>query len=301
LVDYLIGTGGWAYFNVPGQSPLKAYGEIFSFVEVNYTFYQYPSAPNVEKWRRTVPLDFTFSVKCHRDLTHRIGLKPVDEAYEIFYKAKGYAAILQTPYLVMETPATFIANDGTRNFLSSLNLKGIRLVWEYRAQMTSSVAGIMKDFGIIQADDLSREKPTYNLDVTYSRLFGKGQQNIYQFTNDELTEIQQRVEETGSKKVLMSYHGLRMNTDALRFQRHLITGEFPPVTSAVGLDSAKSVLAEDAVFPSSKSKLIETQGWKVIDVKNGVTAHLSEYLKEVPDKVYSDAYDLLKELKAIFE
>jgi uncharacterized protein YecE (DUF72 family) len=63
LTDYLIGTGGWAYFNVPGKPSLKAYSEVFNFVEVNYTFYEYPDTLMVEQWRRTVPDDFTFSVR----------------------------------------------------------------------------------------------------------------------------------------------------------------------------------------------------------------------------------------------
>ena len=93
MTDYLVGTGGWSYFNVPNKPALKAYGEIFNFVEVNYTFYEYPTVQTVERWRRTVPKDFTFSVRCHQDLTHKIGLKPVDEAYEAFYKIKTYAEI----------------------------------------------------------------------------------------------------------------------------------------------------------------------------------------------------------------
>jgi uncharacterized protein YecE (DUF72 family) len=84
MTEYLIGTGGWAYLNVPGKSSLKAYSEIFNSVEVNYTFYEYPDAKTVERWRRTVPQDFTFTVRCHQDLTHRIGLRPVEEAYPLY-------------------------------------------------------------------------------------------------------------------------------------------------------------------------------------------------------------------------
>ena len=42
LAEYLVGTGGWAYFKVPNKSSLKAYSEVFNFVEVNQTFYEYP-------------------------------------------------------------------------------------------------------------------------------------------------------------------------------------------------------------------------------------------------------------------
>jgi uncharacterized protein YecE (DUF72 family) len=62
LTDYLIGTGGWAYFNVPGKPSLKAYSEVFNFAEVNYTFYEYPETLTVERarWVRC----FMQSCKC---------------------------------------------------------------------------------------------------------------------------------------------------------------------------------------------------------------------------------------------
>ena len=299
MTDYLVGTGGWAFFNVPNEPALKAYSELFSFVEVNSTFYQLPSLQTVEKWRRAVPKGFTFSVRCHQNLTHKIGLRPADEAYELFYKMKNIAGILQTPYLVLETPSGYTANRDARDFLSSLNLKGLRLVWEYRAPVTQDVTSLMQDFGIIQCVDLSRQKPSYSLDVTYSRLFGKGQQNIYQFTDEELLEIQRQAEDTNSSKVILAFHGLRMNSDASRFQQHLLTGSFPSATSAVGVDSAKTVLAEDASFPSSKSELIKKQGWKVIDVKPNHTAHLSDFLGGIPDKNYGSLDEVVKELEAV--
>ena len=299
MPDYLVGTGGWAYFNIPNKSALQAYSKIFNFVEVNNTFYQYPPTEMVEKWRRVVPKDFTFSVRCHRDLTHKIGLKPADEAYEVFYKMKTYAAILQTPYLVLETPASYEVDDDARDFLFSLNLTGVRLVWEFRGQISPDLIGLMRDFNIVHSVDLSKQEPSFKSNVSYSRLFGKGQLNIYQFTDDELTEIQQNAEETGSSKVILAFHGLRMNTDALRFQQHLVTGNFPSATSAVGVDSARAVLAEDAQFPSSKSELIKKQGWKVIDVKPSKTAHLSDFLRRIPDKKYAGLEEVVAELEVV--
>ena len=159
----------------------------------------------------------------------------------------------------------------------------------------------MQDFNIIQCVDLSLKKPTFNTEVTYSRLFGKGQHNIYQFTDNELSEIQRRAEETNSKQIILAYHGVRMNGDALRFQQHLKTGDYLPVTSATGADSAKEVLEQDATFPTSKAELIKKQGWKVIDVKQNQTAHLSDFLSGIPDKNYNDIDEVLKELKPVIE
>ncbi len=295
----MVGTGGWQYFNIPNKPPLQAYSEIFNFVEVNSTFYRYPPIQMVEKWRRSVPADFTFSVRCHQDLTHKIGLKPTDEAYEVFYKAKTIAQTLQTPYLVLETPPSYTINSQTADFLSSLNTKGLNLIWEYRAKHNPQVTKFMQDFAIINCIDLSVQEPSYNLEVTYSRLFGKGKHNIYQFTNNELEAIGQKAQQSGSKKTVLSFHGSRMYSDAARFQKYHSTGQFMPITNSFGTDSAKEVLEQDAIFPSSKTSLIEDQGWKVIDTKPNQTDHLSEYLKQIPDKNYLSLEELVKELKLI--
>ena len=108
MPDYLVGTGGWAYFKVPNKPSLKAYSEVFNFAEVNYTFYDYPNTCLVEGWRKTVPKSFTFSVRCHQDLTHRIGIKAVDESYEVLDQMITYCRLLDSHFLVLETPACYV-------------------------------------------------------------------------------------------------------------------------------------------------------------------------------------------------
>jgi uncharacterized protein YecE (DUF72 family) len=303
LYNYLVGTGGWAYFKPPNKSSLEAYSELFNFVEVNYTFYEYPRFQLVERWRRTVPVDFTFSVKCHQDLTHRIGFVPNNQANEIFYQMKQYCKILNSPFLVLETPTTYLINKenvkDVQDFFSSLNFQGLRLVWEYRAPINQTVIDLMQNFGIIHCVDLSKQNPCFSLDISYSRLFGKGQHNIYQFTDDELAEINQKAEQNHSKTIILSYHGARMITDAARFKHYKDTGEFLPITSYTGADSAKAVLGEDAQFPTTKSQLTIDQGWKVIDIDSEHRAHLSEILKKIPDRTYWRLEEVITELRAV--
>jgi uncharacterized protein YecE (DUF72 family) len=303
LTQYLIGTGGWGYFPTPSKPSLKLYSKIFSFVEVNQTFYEFPDMKTVERWRKTVPDNFTFAVRCNQLLTHRLGLEPIDEAYYILGQMVAYCGILNAPYLVLETPHKYSMTremaDRARDLFSSWDLNSIRLAWEYRAPINQNIINLMQDFNIIQCVDLSRETPYLNSDVTYSRLFGKGKHNIYQFTDDELMEIEQKAEETNSKTVALSYHGLRMSTDALRFQQYKLTGKFMPVTDAVGVDSARAVLSEDAKFPSTKQALAIDQGWKVIDVTANKRAHLSEFLSKIPDKNYTNIDEIIQELRAV--
>jgi uncharacterized protein YecE (DUF72 family) len=303
LSKFLVGTGGWAYFQVPNKPALKAYSEVFNFVEANVTFYEYPDQRLVESWRRVVPSEFVFSVRCHHELTHRLGLRSSEGAFEVFYKMKAYCDALKTPYLVLETAASD-AFDGksvqeAKDFFSSVSFGDLRIVWEYRAPLTPQVISLMRDFGIVQSVDLSLSKPNIDSNVLYSRLFGRGKHNIYQFTDEELLEIEQNAKETKAETVILAYHGARMNTDAIRSKVHLTDGKFLAATNAVGVESAKSVLAEDAVFPSSKAALIEDQGWKVIDLAVDRRVHLAEVLGRLPERNYRSLDDVACELKVV--
>jgi len=300
LPDFLIGTGGWAYFEVPNRPSLKAYSEIFNFVEVNCTFYGYPNPRMVEGWRKTVQKDFTFAIRCHQDLTHKIGLKPVDEGYRVLGQMLTYCRILDAPFLVLETPASYVLYGKSiyeaKDFFASAKLNGVRLVWEIRAPITKQAIDLIADFNIIHSVDISIAKPTDWSDVGYTRLFGKGKHNIYQFTDEELQEIDKNASENKPKVVAMSYHGARMSTDALRFGNYKKTGKFLPITAYTGLDSARAVLTEDAVFPSSKQSLINDQGWKVIDLTTEKRVHLSDLLSKIPKRNYGYLNELITAL-----
>jgi uncharacterized protein YecE (DUF72 family) len=256
----------------------------------------------VEHWRRTVPADFTFSVRCHQDLTHRIGLKPVEEAYAVFSQMIGICRVLNAPFLHLETPPRYNFDEqkikDVREFFEGVNLKGIRLAWEMRAKPTLEVVNLMEELGVVHSVDLSKETPAFKSDVAYTRLFGKGKHNIYQFTDEELEEIDQKIVKSEAKIVVASFHGLRMITDAARFKAYKEKDVFLPVTAYSGVDSARAVLSEDALFPSTRAELIEHQGWKVVDLKADKRVHLSELLSELPDKTYNSVDEVVKALEA---
>ena len=248
-----------------------------------------------------MPNDFTFSVRCHQDLTHKIGLKPTNEAYQVFGQMVTYCRLLDSPFLVLETPASYILDNKSlseaRDFFASVSLKGIRLVWEIRAPPTPQAVDLMANFNIIHCVDISIFKPPDWSDIGYTRLFGKGTHNIWQFTDEELREIDQNARESEAKMVALSYHGARMIKDASRFKQFKLTGTFPPVTPFTGLDSARSVLSEDAVFPSSKQTLISDQGWKVFDSTVAKRIHLSELLAKLPEKTYTSVDEVISTLE----
>src|SRR5205807_8092777 len=74
MSQVLVGAGGWAYLQVPGTDSLEAYSQAFDFVELNSSYYQLPAISSASDWRKRVPDDFRFSVRCPRVIVDHYGL-----------------------------------------------------------------------------------------------------------------------------------------------------------------------------------------------------------------------------------
>lgn len=309
MVDYLIGTGGWAYFKVPGLRSLVAYSRLFDFVEVNSTFYQVPNLKTVESWRRQVPPDFVFSVRCSRDLTHKYMFQPNEQARVVFDQMITICKTLRADILHVQTPAAFKPSrenaDLINSFLSSVDSKGVRIALEVRGSnqmLSSDFVKMMQDRDMIHSVDLSRdEEPAYESDIVYSRLFGKGWHNVYQPTDQELKSIDDRasVSARTGKKTIVSFHFIRMYKDAARLKTYRQSSKFPMVTRSTGLRSLDEVLREDARFPSVKQDLIQDQGWKLIDMTEDKRVHVSDVLEKLPERSFSGVDDVVQTLKGL--
>jgi uncharacterized protein YecE (DUF72 family) len=288
--------------------PLAAYSKAFNFVEVNSTFYQMPPLKDVKTWRRLVPPDFQFAVRANRKITLDLMLGQTDKAFKRFEEMTQICEVLTTNILHLQIPASF-SNCQTsvgklRHFLSSLNLRKIRLVLELRGTPASKISPelvkTMRDYNIVHCVDLSKgEKPAYETDMLYSRLFGKGVYNKYQPTDEELIEIDEKALSKSPQKIILSFHFVKMYKDAARLKIYKQTGRFPKITKSTGLLSFAEVLMEDAKFPASKQDLIRGQGWKLFDLTEDKRTRMSEYLQRLPEKAYNNVSDVLFALRSL--
>jgi len=299
-----IGTGGWSYFEVPGMDPLEAYAKAFEYVEVNSTFYNYPQLETVKSWSRRVPDGFEFSVRCHQDLTHKHKMEPNEDSQKSYDKMVEICQTLKANILHLQTPRSLeLSNDKVgriRDFFSTVNPKGVRLAWEIRSsepKLSEKVLKLMQDYNIIHCVDISKKLPAYKSDILYTRLFGKGAHNVYQFTDEELKEIDDRAIDLGAKDIYYTIHGIRMYKDAARMETYKQRGKFPKVTNSTGLASLEEVLREDAKFPCDKNYLIKHQGWKVIDFTVDKRIRAEEVLQKLPDKTFEDVNSVIEILK----
>jgi uncharacterized protein YecE (DUF72 family) len=305
LKEYLIGTGGWAYFHIPRLNPLVAYSRAFNFVEVNSSFYQIPPLKQVEQWRKLVPADFQFSVRAHRSITRTEKLQPTENALETWKKMEKICNALKSTILLLQTPKSLTSTQtlatSLRNLMSSVHLGNLRPVLEIRginpSKLPPQVSRVMQDHNMAHCVDVSRnEMPAYESDILYTRLFGKGMHNVYQPTDEELTEIDKKVSSTNAQKKVMSFHFVKMYKDAARLKIYKQTGKFPKITSSTGLLSLEEILREDASFPATKQELVERQGWKLFDLTDNRRVHAAETLQKLPEGTYSHVKEVLEAL-----
>jgi len=298
-MDALVGAGGWGYFS----GGLEAYARGFRFVEVNVSFYCRIPEATARRWRSRVPDDFVFALKANQAITHADRLRASARARAAFSHDLRIARILRSPFLILETPPglRFEAAQvlGLRE-LAGRAVDALRLGLEARAyrgqkKLPEALRRTMEQDRVLDVVDLSQGPPRVPDEVVYTRLFGPGPANVYQFDDAELRAIDRASGD--AVRAALTFHGVRMYTDAARFLAFKRTGIFPPATSARGPASLEEVLRPDARFPATREELQREHGWKVIDLDDRTRVHAALLIENLPSRGYVSVADVLSEIE----
>jgi uncharacterized protein YecE (DUF72 family) len=135
-----VGTSGWSYKEwkgsfypekLPDREMLRHYGEHFSTVEVNNTFYRMPNLATLESWSGDVPPDFSFVLKASKRITHERRLKEVADSVEYLQRTAGALGPKLGPFLVQLPPNMKKDVPRLRDFLALL-APTTRAAFEFR-------------------------------------------------------------------------------------------------------------------------------------------------------------------------
>lgn len=117
--SYRTGTSGWNYRHwrgilypegVGAKKWFSYYAGEFDTVEVNYSFYRWPTRKTIERWYTEAPDTFLFTLKAPGTITHRRRLRECDRLVEDFYaltsmlQEKRGAHLFQLPPQFRPTP-----------------------------------------------------------------------------------------------------------------------------------------------------------------------------------------------------
>ncbi len=297
-MDALAGAGGWGYFS----GGLEAYARGFRFVEVNVSFYRRIPEATARRWRSRVPDDFVFALKANQAITQADRLRASARARAAFDHDLRIARILRSPFLVLETPPGLrfeAAQVAGLRELAGMSGDGLRLGLEARAyrqrKLPEALRRTMEQDRVLDVVDLSQGPPRVPDEVVYTRLFGPGPANVYQFDDGELRAIDRASGD--AVRAAFTFHGVRMYTDAARFLAFKRTGTFPSATSARGPASLEEVLRPDARFPATREELQREHGWKVVDLDDRTRVHAARLIENLPTRTYGSVADVVSEIE----
>lgn len=140
-----IGTSGYSYAEwidsgfypdkTHSSNMLDFYTRTFQATELNYTWYQMPKAPAMERMCEKVPENFKFAAKLTRTMTHEI--KKKHWAKEVLLYRQGIEPLIRSKKLLcilVQLPPYFNRSVNFRNYLAALldELAGLPIAVEFR-------------------------------------------------------------------------------------------------------------------------------------------------------------------------
>jgi uncharacterized protein YecE (DUF72 family) len=110
---FFVGTSGYSYKEwkgsfypdkLPQKDMLSYYGQRFSTVEINNTFYRMPKSSVLESWAQQVPDGFRFVLKASQRITHQKRLKGAEDETDYLLRTASVLKQRQGPLLFQLPP-----------------------------------------------------------------------------------------------------------------------------------------------------------------------------------------------------
>lgn len=198
---FFVGTSGFSYAGwrglfyppeLPAREYLSFYARQFSAVELNVTFYRWPRAQTLRRWREEVGKEFRFVAKVHRTVSHRKRLAGCEQ--ELAQLAE-LCRHLQPSLLLLQLPPS-LPFDPQRleRFCQALPADLPPLVWEarHRSFFTEQALSFFRQAGqaLVVADSGGRYPCVRTLTALplYLRFHGPGALYASPYTHEQLAD-----------------------------------------------------------------------------------------------------------------
>jgi uncharacterized protein YecE (DUF72 family) len=204
-----IGCSGWNYrdwretFYPAGLPPsrwLEHYSQRFDTVEVNTTFYRLPKREAVAHWTTQTPVDFVFTVKASRYLTHIKRLLDMERGVARFYeRIQPLLDAARLGPVLWQFPANFRRDDERLSFALDRLPPG-RHTFEFRDRswFVPEVMALLREHGVALTIGDHPERPfqTHEMttDWTFLRFHYGARGRGGNYSDRELAEWAERID-----------------------------------------------------------------------------------------------------------
>ena len=215
--NVLLGTSGWSYREWEGllykkgeKRKLRAYSRVFRTVEIDSTWYRYPSKGMVMGWLRYSPSDFVFTAKLPKVITHdkKLGLKGDVEG-----DLQSFLDLMQPLQLngklgclLIQLPPSYEYDPESLNHFFELLSPQYKFAVEFRhlSWMQDDTWDILKKHGVAYTNvDEPLLPPDVHItaDFTYFRMHGRGRRPWfnYLYKNEEIAPWVPKISEASEQ------------------------------------------------------------------------------------------------------
>jgi uncharacterized protein YecE (DUF72 family) len=215
-----IGTSGWSYREWEGpfypkgeRNKLAHYSKFFDTVEIDSTFYAYPSERMILGIIKSTPPDFVFSAKLPRLVTHdkaldlERGVK--GDILRFLHLMKPLAEAGKLGPLLIQLPPSFTYSEGLRKLHAFLDVlpTDVSFAIEFRDRSwlgKDDVVELLREWNVAITtvdEPLMPPDTTTTTDFAFVRWHGRGERPWYdyRYRQEELQEWRKRVETIATK------------------------------------------------------------------------------------------------------
>lgn len=202
--NILLGTSGWSYKEWEGsfyrkgeKRKLRAYARIFQTVEIDSTWYRYPSKGTVMGWVRYSPPDFVFTAKMPKIITHekKLGLESdVQEDLDAFLEIMQPLQLNgKLGCLLIQLPPGYEYNHENLEAFFEMLSPQFKFAVEFRnpSWMRNETWRLLKKYGVAYTnvdEPLLPPEVHITTDFAYFRWHGRGERPWfnYRYNKEEI-------------------------------------------------------------------------------------------------------------------
>ena len=218
--QYFIGCSGWFYWKwrgkfypteLPTSEWFKYYAQRFDTVEINASFYSWPTPAGVKAWMRGVERrKFVFTVKVCELITHVKRFADTEMLVLDFGIIGDLLGDQMSCFLFQLPPSFNYSPQRLKTILAQLDPRR-RNVVEFRhvSWWNEEVFSALRETGTIFCSCSAPKLPDALIktaDDIYIRFHGKQRWYRYDYTKEESEEWKQRIEASGAKRIWVYFN-----------------------------------------------------------------------------------------------
>jgi len=224
MTEVFVGTSGWSYSWNQGNS-LEWYVQHsgLNAIELNMSFYRFPYPNMVKSWA-VKGKDLAWVVKVHRSITHFQKLAPASAAG--FERFKKLFVPLEDciHYYLFQLPPSFTDLDKLEQFVGQIGTEKFAVEFRHPTLFTDELRAWGKNHGVLLVSIDAPRLPTVVMSdtIVYERIHGRTGWYSHDYSNEELTEIKERILAENPKRVYLFFNNNHaMLENAVRMHRLL--------------------------------------------------------------------------------